>query len=452
MSSQRMSTADALPTRRQLREAARRGDVTGGGPPASGRVEAAPAKTPRPLTRRELRARERARMTAEADGSPVAGVRPAKVAEESNDAPGRLIAALALPASDGPAADMRAELPAAPPATAELTAAPEHDAGPAAIAAASTEPVVDATATATATATPSAVADVPATPAPSTAKARVAALPTRAVRSARSNHRWLPRLAVLGALGALTTVIPLTGAAQPTSSTDLATGHPVAESSAFDVLASGGSPVSTDASAALAADPLASLRSLASASRSTADRAPTSCGSSPVEANGVLASEVEATAPDIVQPLAEGAYNLTSRYGYRVHPIFGSRSMHTGLDMSAAAGTPIHAVAEGTVTYAGTGKDGRSSMLVIVEHEVNGERFWTWYVHMYPNGVYVQAGQKVTAGEVIGAVGSYGNSTGPHLHLEVHVDEALTTVDPQTWLAEHAAVPLTSETLQCTQG
>ncbi|WP_139177877.1 M23 family metallopeptidase [Ruania alba] len=358
------------------------------------------------MTRREIRRRERAMLKGSSGAQTGAGA-GGNVASVSEDSRARVIAALPLPAVERPV----------PVAASAGTAAESR-----------------------------------AIRIRRTARVQEAAIRAKAARTARSNHRWLPRLAVLGALGALTTVVPLTGAAMPATSSDVATGHPVSASSAFEVLAAGGTPASTDASAALAADPLASLRSLASASRSDADRAPSACGTRPVDANGVLASEVETVAPEVVQPLAEGSYNFTSRYGPRVHPIFGTSSVHTGLDMSAAAGTPIHAVADGTVVHAGAGRDGRSSMLVIIEHEIDGEKYWTWYVHMYPNGVYVQEGQQVSAGEVIGAVGSYGNSTGPHLHLEVHVDEALTSVDPETWLAQRDAVPLTSETLQCTEG
>lgn len=262
-------------------------------------------------------------------------------------------------------------------------------------------------------------------------------------------RRWLPRVAVLGALAALTTVVPLTGAALPTSSSDPSTGTPLAETSALDVFAGGGTQLSPDASAALAADPLASVRSMVATSRS--DERTGTCASGAMEANGVLASEVEISTPEVMMPLSEGSYHYTSRYGVRSHPIFGSYGQHTGLDMAAAAGTPIHAVADGTVVHAGQGMDGRSSMLVILEHEVDGQPIWTWYVHMYPNGVYVSEGQQVSAGEVIGAVGSYGNSTGPHLHFEVHLDEAQTTIDPEAWLAS-TAEPLNSETLQCAEG
>ncbi|UFU02150.1 M23 family metallopeptidase [Ruania suaedae] len=390
MSPQRVSSADALPTRRQLRLAAQQQRAD----------QVSEHAQPRPLTRRELRARERAAEPAPADDQPNSEV---PVAEE----------------------------------------------GPVTVADVTAKPLVLARSMATAAASRRETATPPVNRAQRRAARRAGTSAARTPGGA--SYRWLPRLAVLGALGALTTVVPLSGAATQSTSTDLATGHPVAESSGYELLTTGGTPVYSAAPAALAADPLASLRSLVSASRSGAERVPSSCGSAPVQANGVLASEVEVVAPEIVQPMVEGTYQLTSRYGNRVHPIWGSYGQHTGLDMSAAAGTPIHAVADGTVTYAGVGRDGRSSMLVIIEHEVDGEKFWTWYVHMYPNGVYVQAGQEVSAGESIGAVGSYGNSTGPHLHLEVHVDEELTTVDPAVWLAENA-VPLTAETLQCTQG
>ena len=406
MSSQREWSADAYPTRRQLREAARAAQATDGPQERAPRTEAsapdageapAEAEGDAPLTRRQLRERERATQA----GQSPAGQSPAQPADRNEPAP--------ADSNDEPA-DLPDEVAAR---------------------------VVDSDESGRA-ASPRAWAEI--------------VPPARERKAAEKSpaRRWLPRLAVLGALAALTTVVPLTGAALPTSSSDPSTGTPLAETSALDVFTGGGTQLSSDASAALAADPLASVRSMVASSRGD-DRTSTCAASGAMEANGVLASEVEITMPEVIMPLSEGAFHYTSRYGVRAHPIFGSYGQHTGLDMAAAAGTPIHAVADGTVVHAGNGMDGRSSMLVIIEHEVDGQPVWTWYVHMYPNGVYVSEGQQVSAGEVIGAVGSYGNSTGPHLHFEVHLDEAGTTIDPESWLAS-TATPLTSETLRCAEG
>nr|WP_281274912.1 M23 family metallopeptidase [Georgenia muralis] len=114
--------------------------------------------------------------------------------------------------------------------------------------------------------------------------------------------------------------------------------------------------------------------------------------------------------------------------------------MHTGTDMAAPLDTPIRSVADGVVTYVGPGKDGRSSMLITIEHEVDGQWVETWYNHMFADDLYVSEGQAVQAGEIIAGVGNNGRSTGPHLHFEVHVDENLTTVEPLSWLAENGAV------------
>src|SRR5699024_8900599 len=94
----------------------------------------------------------------------------------------------------------------------------------------------------------------------------------RGTAAGKHPRRWLPRLAVLGALGALTTVVPLTGVALPSSSVDTVADAPLAESSALEVFSAGGTQISTEASAALAADPLASLRTMVSTSRSSPDR------------------------------------------------------------------------------------------------------------------------------------------------------------------------------------
>lgn len=117
-------------------------------------------------------------------------------------------------------------------------------------------------------------------------------------------------------------------------------------------------------------------------------------------------------------------YPMTSRFGYRVHPIFGTRKMHTGVDFGAPAGTQIRAADTGVVISAGwLGGYGKA---VIVDH---GKGIVTLYAHT--SAFYVQPGQSVRKGQVIAAVGSTGYSTGPHLHLEVRRNG--NPVDPLAW-------------------
>lgn len=100
---------------------------------------------------------------------------------------------------------------------------------------------------------------------------------------------------------------------------------------------------------------------------------------------------------------------ITSRFGRR------SGGTHTGLDIANSTGTPIKAAATGTVVY--SGYKGSYGNLIIIAHT---DSIQTYYAHC--SRLYVSAGQTVSQGEVIGAVGSTGNSTGPHLHLEVRVN------------------------------
>ena len=113
---------------------------------------------------------------------------------------------------------------------------------------------------------------------------------------------------------------------------------------------------------------------------------------------------------------------ITSRYGVssRIR-----KSTHTGLDISAVTGTDIKVVADGTVISAGY--SGSYGYLVKVDH---GNGVETWYAHT--SKMYVKKGDTVKAGDVIAAVGSTGNSTGPHLHLEIRIDGK--TVNPQNYL------------------
>lgn len=115
------------------------------------------------------------------------------------------------------------------------------------------------------------------------------------------------------------------------------------------------------------------------------------------------------------------AGHITSGYGLRRHPILGYVRMHSGIDFGAAYGSPIYAVADGTVSYAGW--HGGHGRYVRIEH---GGGVGTGYGHM--SQIAVSPGMQVHRGQVIGYVGSTGLSTGPHLHYEVY--ENGRTVNP----------------------
>ena len=114
---------------------------------------------------------------------------------------------------------------------------------------------------------------------------------------------------------------------------------------------------------------------------------------------------------------------ITSRYGMRRHPILGYRRMHAGLDFRASTGTPIYAVTDGRVEFAG--RHGGHGNFVRLRHAGN---LGTGYAHM--SRIAVQAGQQVRRGQVIGYVGSTGLSTGPHLHYEMY--RGGQTIDPSS--------------------
>ena len=119
----------------------------------------------------------------------------------------------------------------------------------------------------------------------------------------------------------------------------------------------------------------------------------------------------------VVFPVPEGTWVLTSPFGMRVHPITGERKMHTGTDFAAPDGTPILAAADGTVTVAEF--SGGYGGLIVIEHIIDGKTVATAYAHMWQSGIHVRPGDRVSAGQHIGDVGSSGMSTGAHLHFEV---------------------------------
>ena len=143
----------------------------------------------------------------------------------------------------------------------------------------------------------------------------------------------------------------------------------------------------------------------------------------------------------VVFPLPAGTYTNTDSFGWRIHPVTGARAFHAGSDLAAPIGTPILAVADGVVSFAG--QRGAYGGLITVEHTVGGDRVASLYAHMYDHGIHVAIGDSVAAGQHIGDVGSAGRSTGPHLHIEIRPGGAgEPAVDAVAWLTESGAAGL----------
>lgn len=128
--------------------------------------------------------------------------------------------------------------------------------------------------------------------------------------------------------------------------------------------------------------------------------------------------------------LAPVSARVSSAYGQRRDPFTGEPEFHAGLDLAAPLGTPVRAAADGTVEF--SGRRGDAGNLVEVVH---GDGTRTRYAHL--EGTTVRAGESVRAGQVLGAVGSTGRSTGPHLHFAV--ERAGRLVDPKPLLEGTAA-------------
>jgi murein DD-endopeptidase MepM/ murein hydrolase activator NlpD len=148
-------------------------------------------------------------------------------------------------------------------------------------------------------------------------------------------------------------------------------------------------------------------------------------------------AELAARAEEEAASLAR-AWLLPLAPGYRLTAGFGECSSlwahcHTGLDLAAPSGTPVRAVAAGTITDVGwAGAYGNRTV------ETLGDGTEIWYCHQETIGV--RLGDDVAAGQEIGAVGSTGNTTGPHLHLEVRPG-AGDPVDPAAALTAHGVTP-----------
>lgn len=118
---------------------------------------------------------------------------------------------------------------------------------------------------------------------------------------------------------------------------------------------------------------------------------------------------------------------FTSKFGYRISPFTSRPTMHNGLDIAAAPGTPIYAPADGVVSFAGY--DPGYGKLVSIDH---GYGVVTRFGHT--SQIFVEVGQKIHRRDMIAAVGNTGRSTGPHCHYEVRVNNV--PVDPHNYVLD----------------
>lgn len=162
-----------------------------------------------------------------------------------------------------------------------------------------------------------------------------------------------------------------------------------------------------------AAQEAARKKAEAAAAAAQAASGNSSAGASVVSGNGMF------THP------CPGYTRISSTFGYRTAPLAGASTNHKGVDFAAPTGTPIYAATSGTVTSAGY--SGKAGNLIVINH---GNGLQTYYMHC--SKIYVSAGTKVSKGQNIGAVGTTGNSTGPHLHFQVM--SGGTPVNPMNYL------------------
>lgn len=135
----------------------------------------------------------------------------------------------------------------------------------------------------------------------------------------------------------------------------------------------------------------------------------------------------------VMFPLPAGTWTQTSGFGMRRNPVLGIVRLHAGVDLAAAAGTPVLSTTGGRVVVAE--HSGGLGNHVVIEHTVADRAVASVYGHLLADSHEVAVGDVVLAGQVIGRVGSTGNSTGPHLHFEIHPGGATArAVDPAPWL------------------
>lgn len=128
---------------------------------------------------------------------------------------------------------------------------------------------------------------------------------------------------------------------------------------------------------------------------------------------------------------------ISDGFGPRVAPCAGCSTFHKGLDMNPGEGTPVQVIADGVVREVSEFDNGGFGVHAIIDHTVDGQLVSSVYAHLQQGSLAVSPGQSVVVGQQLGNVGSTGQSTGPHLHLEILLD-GVTPTDPFAWLTNRA--------------
>ncbi|HRN30231.1 MAG TPA: M23 family metallopeptidase [Terrimesophilobacter sp.] len=159
---------------------------------------------------------------------------------------------------------------------------------------------------------------------------------------------------------------------------------------------------------------------------------PTAAAAVSVERDGYDATEP----PQVVWPFAQGT-RIASYYGPRTSCASGCSSFHEGVDFDPGAGTSVGSIAAGIVIDINRGNYSALGQHVWIKHNINGQEVISVYAHLQYGSIAVSVGQTVGVGQPVGRVGSTGISTGPHLHLEIHIGGR--PINPLPWMEQNAS-------------
>lgn len=268
-------------------------------------------------------------------------------------------------------------------------------------------------------------------PAKKTSEDRVPARRTGARMSARKAVKPLRSIAIFGAVGALVTgiALPAFASSKPSEAAPTTLQQLAAVDAQSLVVASQATaaPLARGTFSATTPEEIEKKKAEeAAAARAAAAAATAStAGTSSSRFNTAGYALTSPGSGEVRYPLPMGSWNVSRTVG----------GGHNGADMLAPAGTPIYAAAAGVVR-ASAESIGGYGVAVMLDSVVGGQRLQTTYGHMLYGSRQVQVGQSVSAGQLIGYVGSTGRSTANHLHFEVWINGGL--VEPMSWLSVNA--------------